>query len=119
MFQSKSLRRIFAIAAFCLFASLAAPAQQPAPVPAAPSPPQNQAPKPPESQKAETPGDALAPQKTPAITSTTGLVHLVATVMDHHRNFITDLDQNDFKVLEDGTLQQIRYFGRETDLPLR
>jgi Ca-activated chloride channel homolog len=119
MFQSKSLRRIFAIAAFCLFASLAAPAQQPAPVPAAPSSPQNQAPKPPESQKSETPGDVLAPQKTPAITSTTGLVHLVATVMDHHRNFITDLDQNDFKVLEDGTPQEIRYFGRETDLPLR
>jgi Ca-activated chloride channel family protein len=59
------------------------------------------------------------PQKTPAITSTTGLVHLVATVMDHHRNFITDLDQADFKVLEDGTPQDIRYFGRETDLPLR
>ena len=119
MFQSKSLRRIFAIAAFCLFAALAAPAQQPAPVPAAPSSPQNQAPKPPESQKSETPGGVLTPQKTPAITSTTGLVHLVATVMDHHRNFITDLDQNDFKVLEDGTPQEIRYFGRETDLPLR
>jgi Ca-activated chloride channel family protein len=57
--------------------------------------------------------------KTPPIISTTGLVHLVATVMDRHRNFITDLDQSDFKILEDGTPQEIRYFGRDTDLPLR
>jgi VWFA-related protein len=49
----------------------------------------------------------------------TGLVHLVVTVTDHHRNFITDLDQKDFKVLENGTAQEIRFFGRETDLPLR
>jgi Ca-activated chloride channel family protein len=39
--------------------------------------------------------------------------------MDRHRDFVTDLDQADFKVLEDGTPQDIRYFGRETDLPLR
>jgi VWFA-related protein len=58
-------------------------------------------------------------QAPPAITSTTGLVHLVATVMDRHRNFITDLDQADFKVMEDGKPQDIRYFGRETGLPLR
>jgi VWFA-related protein len=57
--------------------------------------------------------------KTPPIISTTGLVHLVATVMDRHRNFVTDLDQSDFKILEDGTPQEIRYFGRDTDLPLR
>ena len=57
--------------------------------------------------------------KTPPIVSTTGLVHLVATVMDRHRNFVTDLDQSDFKILEDGAPQQIRYFGRDTDLPLR
>jgi len=46
-------------------------------------------------------------------------VHLVATVMDRRRNFVTDLDQSDFKILEDGAPQDIRYFGRETDLPLR
>ncbi|MFZ3380876.1 MAG: VWA domain-containing protein [Candidatus Acidiferrales bacterium] len=57
--------------------------------------------------------------KTPPIVSTTGLVHLVATVMDRHRNFVTDLDQSDFKILEDGAPQEIRYFGRDTDLPLR
>jgi VWFA-related protein len=116
MLYSKYAVRVFAIAAFCLFTSLAARAQQPAPVSPAPSSPQNPAPEP---QIPESSPDVRVPQKTPSITSTTGLVHLVATVMDHHRNFITDLDQADFKVLEDGTPQQIRYFGRETDLPLR
>jgi Ca-activated chloride channel homolog len=119
IFHSKYSHRIFAIAAFCLYTSFAARAQQPAPVPPPPASPQNQTAKPPEPQKPEPSGDVPLPQKTPAITSTTGLVHLVATVMDHHRNFITDLDQADFKVSEDGTPQQIRYFGRETDLPLR
>ncbi|HLV94727.1 MAG TPA: VWA domain-containing protein [Candidatus Acidoferrales bacterium] len=55
----------------------------------------------------------------PKIVSTTGLVHLVATVMDRRRNFITNLNQNDFQVLEDGSPQKILFFGRETDLPLR
>jgi len=55
----------------------------------------------------------------PPLVSTTGLVHLVVTVMDHHHDFITDLDKGDFAVLEDGRPQQIRFFGSETDLPLR
>jgi Ca-activated chloride channel family protein len=55
----------------------------------------------------------------PPIQVTTGLVHLVATVTDRRHNFITNLDKSDFKVLEDGVPQEIRYFGRETDLPLR
>src|SRR5271170_4499337 len=62
---------------------------------------------------------ATAQAATPPITSTTGLVHLVATVMDRRHEFVTDLDQADFKVLEDGAPQEIRYFGRDTDLPLR
>ena len=55
----------------------------------------------------------------PTIVTTTGLVHLVATVMDHHHDFVTNLDKADFRILEDGQVQQITYFGRETDLPLR
>ena len=67
-----------------------------------------QGPPPPAPHAAETP-----------IVSTTGMVHLVVTVMDKHHGFITDLDKSDFKVLENGMLQDIRFFGRETDLPLR
>lgn len=66
------------------------------------------------------PASAQDQQKpAPPIQVTTGLVHLVATVTDRRHNFITDLEKSDFKVLEDGTPQEIRYFGRETDLPLR
>lgn len=69
-----------------------------------------------QSQNPAGPGQEKEP---PKIVSTTGLVHLVATVMDRHHNFITDLEQNNFKVTEDGVAQQIRFFGRDTDLPLR
>jgi VWFA-related protein len=62
---------------------------------------------------------AGAPPQQPPIVSTTGLVHLVVTVVDRHHDFITDLDKGDFKVLDNGTPQVIRFFGRETDLPLR
>jgi Ca-activated chloride channel homolog len=90
-------------------------AQQAAP----PQPPtQAQAQQGSSGQKQENPVPADQ-QKTPKIVSTTGLVHLVATVMDRRRNFVTDLAQTDFQVLEDGVPQQIRFFGRDTDLPLR
>jgi Ca-activated chloride channel homolog len=55
----------------------------------------------------------------PPIQVVTGLVHLVATVTDRRRNFVTNLDRSDFYVLEDGKPQDIRFFSRESDLPLR
>ena len=58
-------------------------------------------------------------QQPPPLVTTTGLVHLVVTVTDKHHNFITDLDKSDFKVIEQGQPQEIKFFGRETDLPLR
>jgi Ca-activated chloride channel homolog len=64
-------------------------------------------------------GNATPPKEQRPIVATTGLVHLVATVVDHHHNFITDLDKNEFKVIENGVPQDIRFFNRETDLPLR
>ena len=65
------------------------------------------------------PQTAAPPPQQPPIVSTTGLVHLVVTVVDRHHDFITDLDKTDFKVLDNGSPQVIRFFGRETDLPLR
>ena len=104
MSQVNFTRRILAIGALWVLTSLWTQAQQPAP-----PPPPAGAPTEPQTKPSTEP---LPQQKTPAITSTTGLVHLVATVMDRHRDFVTDLDQADFKVLEDGTPQDIRYFGR-------
>jgi Ca-activated chloride channel homolog len=68
---------------------------------------------------AQVPQPPAAASNEPPIKVTTGLVHLVVTVMDHHHNFITDLDRSDFKILENGAPQEIRFFGSETDLPLR
>jgi VWFA-related protein len=101
-------------------------AQQPTPPPTPPRPdwsaPASQAPeaqKPTSTGQSQEDGAQAGQNKTPAIVSTTGLVHLVATVTDRRHNFVTDLEQSDFKILEDNTPQDIRFFGRETDLPLR
>ena len=42
----------------------------------------------------------------------------LANVMDKHGAIIRDLQQNDFTILEDGRPQAVRYFARQTDLPL-
>jgi Ca-activated chloride channel homolog len=90
-------------------------AQQTAP-PAPPPPPATPAP----AQNDSGQQGSLQNQKpVPPIQVTTGLVHLVATVTDRRHNFVTTLDQSDFKVFENGAPQEIRFFGRETDLPLR
>ncbi len=60
-----------------------------------------------------------AQQNQPTIRVTTQSVPLYIVVSDKKHNFITDLDQSDFKVLENGVQQDIRFFASETDLPLR
>src|SRR3984893_16914323 len=92
-----------------------AQSQQPAP-PKAEGSPESPAPRTGASASHNPPAET---KELPSIRVLTGLVRLVVAVTDHHRNFITDLDQKDFKVLENGTAQDIRFFGRETDLPLR
>jgi len=92
--------------------------QQPSqtqPPPAAAAPPQQEQgdAKPAPQQPTE------APKQAPPLKVTTGLVHLVAAVSDRRNNFITDLDQKDFRIFEDGKPQDIKFFGRQTDLPLR
>jgi len=102
-------RVVLASAVFLGISGTCARAQQIAPPPPPGQPQQGQ----------QNPNSPAQQKEPPKIVSTTGLVHLVATVMDRHHNFITDLDQSDFKVSEDGTPQEIRFFGRDTDLPLR
>jgi VWFA-related protein len=46
------------------------------------------------------------------------VVTLLATVHDKYGNVVRDLNQDDFLVKEDGVSQEIRYFSRESDLPL-
>lgn len=92
-------------------------AQEP-PRPASASPTQQQS-KPEQSAPEQNKPNAPPLASPKPIVSSTGLVHLMATVVDKHHNFITDLDKSDFKVIENGVPQDIRFFSRETDLPLR
>jgi len=47
------------------------------------------------------------------------LVNVLATVTDKKNRLVTDLTKDDFRIFEDGRPQAIRFFSRETDLPLR
>src|SRR5208337_1714755 len=47
------------------------------------------------------------------------LVNVLTTVTDKKNRLITDLTKDDFRIFEDGKPQDIRFFSRETDLPLR
>jgi hypothetical protein len=46
------------------------------------------------------------------------VVSLLASVRDKRGGLVANLEKNDFTVLEDGKAQEIKYFTRETDLPL-
>jgi len=46
------------------------------------------------------------------------VVNVLATVRDKHGKIVNNLGQDDFSLDEDGRPQAIKYFSRETDLPL-
>jgi len=46
------------------------------------------------------------------------VVNVLCTVSDKRGALVTDLKKEDFEVLENGRRQQVRYFARDTDLPL-
>jgi VWFA-related protein len=65
------------------------------------------------------------PAKTPpsddqpaAITVDVDIVSILASVRDKRGGLVANLEKNDFTVLEDGKPQPVKYFNRETDLPL-
>jgi Ca-activated chloride channel family protein len=59
------------------------------------------------------------PQDAPRQVVTVELVNLLATVLDRRQRFVKDLQKEDFRVYEDGQLQQVEFFSRESNLPLR
>jgi len=60
-----------------------------------------------------------SPGEPSRITVRVELVNVLVTVTDKKNRLITDLTKDDFRIFEDGRPQQIRFFSRETDLPLR
>ncbi len=59
-----------------------------------------------------------AAQDTATFTTEVKVVNVLAAVRDKRGTFIRDLDKDDFSLAENGRPQNIRYFSRETDLPL-
>jgi VWFA-related protein len=69
----------------------------------------------PQDKPAEKPAeDAPAP----AISVEVSLVNILASVHDKHGGLVGNLTKDDFTILEDGKPQAIKYFTKETDLPL-
>jgi VWFA-related protein len=57
-------------------------------------------------------------QDAPTIKVDVDIVNVLASVRDKRGALIPNLEKQDFTVLEDGKPQEIKYFTRETDLPL-
>jgi len=88
--------------ALAILCSASLPAQQPNP-PATP-PPASQEP----VQKSQT-----------VIPVQVNLVDVLYTVLDRRNKLVPSLEKQDFKVLDDNVPQDVRYFSRQSDLPLR
>ncbi len=76
-----------------------------------------------QQQEQKPPAPPAAPSQPSAAQSTipvnVDLVPVIFSVTNRRHKFVTDLQKDDFRVLEDGKPQEIRFFSRETDLPLR
>jgi Ca-activated chloride channel family protein len=57
-------------------------------------------------------GPSLEAQQRPSFRSTVDIVSLNVTVMDAANRYLTDLEQSDFSVFEDGVQQEILFFTR-------
>lgn len=60
----------------------------------------------------------LAAQDAPTIQIDVDIVNILFTVKDKRGGLIGNLNKGDFTLAEDGKKQEIKYFTRETDLPL-
>ena len=67
-------------------------------------------------QQATAPPQAPQPDRT--FSTDVKVVNVLATVRNSKGEIVRDLTKDDFALEEDGQAQSIRYFSRETDLPL-
>src|SRR5580658_3853964 len=63
-------------------------------------------------------GVALGQEPDTKFSTDVKVVNVLATVRDKQGKIVTDLAKDDFDLSEEGRPQVIRYFSRETDLPL-
>ncbi len=95
------LARRLAPAIFLLLASPALPSQQAS-----------------SSQATSSQASPSQETQTPTFSSDVKVVNVLATVRDKHGAIVNNLTKDDFKLEEDGHPQTIKYFAKETDLPL-
>ena len=57
-------------------------------------------------------------QHNPTFSSRVQVVNVLATVRDKNGKIVRDMTQDDFNLEEDGHPETIKYFSRETDMPL-
>jgi VWFA-related protein len=86
-------------------------AQQPAQTPL-PPPPAKQQPGTPQTKEPTNGGQAT-------ISTQVNLVDVLFTVLNRRNKLVPDLEKADFKIVDDKKPQEIRYFSKQTDLPLR
>src|SRR5580700_6680255 len=95
-----------------------APAKAPTPPQSAP-PPQA----PPPAAPAQTPPQqgekAATPQSPQKIIQVVNLVDVLFTVLNRRNKLVPDLQKEDFQIFDEKFPQEIRYFSKQTDLPLR
>ncbi len=75
----------------------------------------------PRAQQTQPPAPQTPQQlpKAPEIKVEVRLVDVLFTVFNRRQKLVADLQKENFAVFEDGRPQEIRYFSRQTDLPLR
>ncbi len=92
-----------------------APAQSAPPPQATPPAAPSQAPPQP-GQQGEKPATQQSPQR---IIQVVNLVDVLFTVLNRRNKLVPDLQKEDFQIFDEKSKQEIRYFSKQTDLPLR
>ena len=111
----------YALIVALLTLTTAPSAQAPAPAapaaqPPAPTPSQTAPAPPPAAPAAQAPTPPAQPDRqrgSPAFRTAVDVVSLNVTVMDAANKFVTDLEQPDFAVFEDGIKQDVTFFNRQ------
>ena len=67
---------------------------------------------------AQAPPQTKPPDELPSITVDVDVVSILASVRDKRGALVPNLQKDDFTILEEGKAQSIKYFTKETDLPL-
>jgi Ca-activated chloride channel homolog len=112
LIMKRPLLALMASAAL-LASPLATCGQQPAQQPTPPSQEKPPTARPPDA------GQQQEPQQGPTFRIPVNLVDVLLTVLDRRNKLVPELDKGDFKVTDDNVAQEIRFFSKQSDLPLR